>query len=224
MAAQGLFDAFNPQVRVPRNQHGLSSKTIQRGSLISFHYPKSYARRPNIIHDPYPMVIITDVWPQYIRGVNLHYITFPFIKNLLQSYGGNQGFSYYHIKPTPYVAEAFRMYVRVGIRKPRKLDTAFLLNVLGSVRSIDPSEVERVRRVIQSQIQQRLQAKADELQSYENWRASLTRGQQGSFDRKVRQVRDALQGGYQRDLVRPEPPTGPVTPPPQPPPATGDTL
>lgn len=223
----GLFDRFNPQSRIANNQYGFSSKTITRGSLISFHYPVSYAKIPNVIHDPYPMIIVTDIWPKYIRGVNLHYITFPFIKSLLQQHGGNTGFSYSHIKSNSYLAQSFRMYVRMGVRQPRKLDTDFLLDVLGTVRSLAPGEFERIKKVIQAQIQQRLQVKANELQSYEQWRASLSQGQKGSFDRKVRDIRTDLQGGYNRSLVKPDITTGtqgpkgnttlPKTPPTAPP-------
>lgn len=208
----GLFGDYNPQQRIPRNQYGISSKTITRGSLISFHYPQSYARVPNVIHDHYPMIIVTDVWPKYIRGVNLHYITFPFIKNLLQQHGGNQNFSYFNIRSNKYLARSFRMYVRMGIQRPKKLDTDFLLNVLGTARSIDPTEVDKVRNVIQAQIQQRLQVKANELQSYEDWRSNLSKNQKSSFDRKVRDIRNTLQGGYNRGIVQspenyPNPPT-----------------
>ena len=104
----GLFQDYNPIQRVASNQHGMSSKSITRGSLISFSYPQSMAVTPNVIHDPYPMVIVTDIWPNYVRGLNLHYLTFPYIKKILTQHGGNAGFSYSNIKPDKYMANAFR--------------------------------------------------------------------------------------------------------------------
>src|SRR5688572_24294071 len=175
----GLFEDFNPLQRMAANQHGVNTSTITAGSLISFHYPRSMAMIPNVIHDPYPMVIITDIWPNYVRGLNLHYLTFPYIKRILQTHGGNQNFSYLsNIKPDRYMAHAFRMYIRAGVRQPKRLDTDWLLSVLASVRSFAPGEVEKIRANIQRQIQARLQAKAKELTSYEQWRANLTQSQQ----------------------------------------------
>jgi len=206
----GLFDEFNPMPRVSSNQYGISSKTITKGSLISFRYPKSFSISDPFyqIHDTAPLIIITDIWPKYIRGVNLHYLTFPYIKRILQNYGGNQGFGYSNIKPDRYMANAFRMYVRIGIQQPKRLDTEFLLNVLGSVRSFSPDELEKIRENIRKQIQHRLQAKANELTSYEEWRSSLTRSQQVQLNKKVRDGQQIIQGGVNRGLIYPN--DGPV--------------
>lgn len=204
----GLFEDYNPITRLATNQHGVSTNKITKGSLISFHYPRSYAIRSNVIHDPYPMIIITDIWPKYIRGVNLHYLTFPYIKRILQNYGGNQSFSYSNIRPDGYMANAFRMYVRMGVLQPKRLDTEFLLNVLGSVRSFSPDELEKIRDNIRRQIQDRLQAKANELTSYEEWRTNLTRSQQVQLNRKVKEGQKTIQGGVDRNLIYPN--EGPV--------------
>jgi hypothetical protein len=198
----GLFESFNPIERIPTNQYSLSTAKITRGSLISFHYPQSFAIIPNIIHDPYPMVIITDIWPRYIRGVNLHYLTFPYVKRLLTTYGG-KNFSYFHVRPDKYVANAFRMYVRMGIRQPKRLDTEWLLSVLGSVRSFDAGELERIRMNIQQQIAQRLQVKADQLTSYEQWRSQLTESQKRQLRGKTLDAQRILTGGLERNLIYP---------------------
>jgi len=227
--ANGLFQDFNPIQRLAANQYDFSTRRITKGSLISFHYPRSFAMIPNVIHDPYPMVILTDIWPQYIRGLNLHYLTFPYIKNILSAHGGNAAFSYVHIKPDKYMAQAFRMYVRAGVRRPRRLDTQWLMEVLASVRSFAPGQLEAIRKNIEMQIQQRLQTKADELTSYEEWRAQaermtygqwvrqkrtdawwnqLTESQKRQFRGKALEGQRILTGGIERDLVRPEgPPT-----------------
>lgn len=208
----GLFEEFNPIQRLARNQYGPNLGRVGRGSLISFYYPVSWAVVPNIIHDPYPMLIITDIWPKYIRGLNLHYLTFPYIKNILQTYGG-RNVSYAAIRPDRYMAQAFRMYVRQGIRKPRLLDLPWLQAVLQEAKSFNPGEVEKIRMSIQQQIQQRLQAKADELTSYEQWRANLTESQKRQLRGKGLEAQQILTGGEQRDLTMPSPETNPQLPP-----------
>jgi hypothetical protein len=207
--ANGLFQEFNPIQRLATNQYGLAaSSRVGRGSLISFYYPKSWATYPNVIHDPYPMVILTDIWPDYIRGLNLHYLTFPYIKKILQTYGG-QNFTYTSIRPDAYMAQAFRMYVRRGVQRPKLLDMPWLQSVLQEARSFSPGEVEKIRMSIQKQIQQRLQAKANELTSYEDWRRQLTQSQQRQLRRKGLEGQNILTGGMQRNLVKPEEPMAP---------------
>lgn len=163
---------------------------------------------PNIIHDPYPMVIVTDIWPNYIRGLNLHYLTFPYIKKILGTYGGNTSFSYFHIRPDRYMAHAFRMYVRKCISQPKRLDTQWLIQVLQSVRSFAPGELEKIRQSVQQQIKQRLQAKADELTSYEKWRAQMAESQKRQLRGKVLDVNRAVTRGPEEDLITPN--LGPV--------------
>lgn len=161
---------------------------------------------PNVIHDYHPMVMITDIWPKYIRGVNLHYLDFRYVRYLLTKFGGNTSFSYDNIKfDKTYMAKSFRMYVRAGIKSPRKLDTEWLKQVLTQVRSFDPSEVEKIRASIQKQIQARLQAKAKELTSYEKWRKQLTDSQQRQLRGKVQKVTDTLMQGQRNNLVMPTP-------------------
>jgi len=155
---------------------------------------------PNVIHDPYPMLIVTDIWPKYIRGVNLHYLTFPYVQRLLTNYGG-KNFSYFHVRNDKYMANAFRMYVRMGVKQPKRLDTEWLMTVLGSVRSFGPGELEQIRTNIQKQIQQRLQTKANELTSYEQWRSELTQSQQRQLRGKSLEAKDIITGGLDRNLI-----------------------
>ena len=202
----GLFSDFDPLQSIAANQHGLSSRTITKGSLISFNYPKSFAMVPNVIHDPRPMLILTDVWPpHYIRGLNLHYLTFPYVKKILESWGGNQSFSYSNIKPDRYLASAFRMYNMKGVQRPKRLDSEWLKTVLQSVRTFDAGEIEKIRTSIQQQIQARLQVKANELTAYEQWRRGLGQVQKQQLNTRVQGVQDALTGGIQRNLINPDP-------------------
>src|ERR1039458_5812057 len=75
----------------PANQFGPSVKTVGKGSLVYFNYVFW-------IHDPYPLVLIADIYGQYIRGLNLHYLTFPYIKHVLQPGCDNKQFSYKNIR------------------------------------------------------------------------------------------------------------------------------
>ena len=59
------------------NQYGPTTKRLGKGSLIQFTY--NFAK-PS--HDRTPLVVVTDIMPAYIRGINLHYITFPTIKKI----------------------------------------------------------------------------------------------------------------------------------------------
>jgi hypothetical protein len=136
-----------PYARLPANQFGPSFQTINKGSLVTFSY---LYFKPG--HDPTPLVIITDVWRDYIRGVNLHYLTFPYILRLLQPNCDNPRFSYYNIKGDAYIVGAFRQYKRLGIRQIKKLDCAFLLKVLQTVRTLDPTQVDTIRRAVRDQI------------------------------------------------------------------------
>jgi hypothetical protein len=203
----GLFNDFDPLQTLASNQYGASGKAITKGSLISFEYPRSQAMVPNIIHDPRPMVIVTDIWaPRYLRGVNLHYLTFPYVKRILEMWGGNQGFGYFSIRGDKYIASAFRMYSLKGIAKPKRLDSEWLNKVLQSVRSFNPGEIEAIRASIQQQIQARLQIKAKELTAYEQWKKGLNPVQQRQLNTRVQGVNEALTGGVDRNLINPEPP------------------
>ncbi len=212
---QGLFEDFQPMQSLAANQYGMATKSIGKGSLISFEYLQSWAHTPNMIHDPRPMIIVTDIWaPQYIRGLNLHYLTFPYVKYILKQWSGNASFSYTAIQADKYLASAFRMYSLRGVKKPKRLDSEWLVTVLNSVRSFDAGEIERIRASIEQQIQARLQAKASELTAYDEWRKGLNRGQQLQFDTRVQGVQDALTGGLQRNLTVPQSnvPTVPMQP------------
>lgn len=163
----GLFEDFNQFTT-----QNFVTKPITAGSLISFHYPRSLASNPSMIHDPRPMVIVSDVViGKYIRGLNLHYITFPYVKKILQNFSGTTTFNYQqNIKPDKYLTQAFRKYLWNGIQQPKRLDNEWLKFVLNSVRTFSAGEVEKIRASIQQQIQSRLQAKAEELTNYEQQR------------------------------------------------------
>jgi hypothetical protein len=155
---QQANDASRPYRNVAANQYGPSVKTVAKGSLVYFNYLFW-------IHDPYPLVLIADIYGQYIRGLNLHYLTFPYIKHVLQPGCDNRQFSYKNIRNNgiayeqEYIPKAFRTYKRSGIRSLKVLDCSFILSVLASTRGIDPAEVDRMRSVVQQQIQQQMRSR-----------------------------------------------------------------
>lgn len=129
-------------------------KPVGRGSLVTFNY---VFHKPG--HDPNPVVLITDIWPNYIRGINLNYLTFPTIKKMVfpapnQTACDNPNFTYQLIKGDQYIVSAFRQYKRNGVQRLKKLDCAFIVKALGLTRSFDPNEIEAIRRSVREQIRQ----------------------------------------------------------------------
>ena len=132
---------------VGNNKPVTTNDIVTKGSLISFSYSMWK-------HDPFPLIIVSDITSGLrLRGVNIHYLTFPYIKNLLRTGTTNPSFSYGNIKADPYIVNAFRSYKWQGIRQIKKLDSAFLLTVMATVRSFDPSQVASIRQAVQQQIQ-----------------------------------------------------------------------
>lgn len=129
---------------------------INKGDLISFNYIFH-----KVGHDPSPNVIVTDTSNFYIRGLNIHYLTFPYIKKLLQDNCDNRLFSYKTIKDNSYLVSSFRQYKRTGIRNLKKLDCKYLLNLMASIRAITPSEVEAIRKTINDQLNKMSQKTID---------------------------------------------------------------
>jgi len=126
------------------------------GSLVTFNY---LYHKPG--HDAYPLVLVTDISTQYLRGMNLHYLTFPVIKNLIypapgRSVCNSPQFTYQYLKSKGYINRgqkgAFRQYKVSGISRLRKLDCAAIVNALAISRSFDPNEIEAIRKTVREQI------------------------------------------------------------------------
>lgn len=130
----------------------MTNTVVTRGSLISFFYQ---FHKPG--HDPQPLVLVTDIG-NYLRGLNLHYLTFPTIKKLLFPAQGKPVcdsplMTYQYIKNDTYITSAFRQYKRNGIQNLKKLDCGFIVNALAMSRSFDPYEIEAIRKSVREQIQ-----------------------------------------------------------------------
>jgi len=149
-----------PFLDLAANQYGPAvGRRITKGSLIWFRYT-------NYIHDPFPLVIITDIWQNHIRGFNLHYLTFFYVKKLLSLHCDNMMFSYFLIKSNPYFRvfeNSFRTYKRLGMKQVKKLDCSFLLNVLGSIMSFDPAEVEQMRVYVRERLAREAHPRAERM-------------------------------------------------------------
>lgn len=94
-----------------------------------------------------------------ISGVNLHYLTFRDIKDIISRAGG-MGFSYRSISQSKTFRGSYRSYKKDGVRQMKVLDPSYLLGVMGMVRSYDPAEVEIIRRQVQEQLRQPTNPKA----------------------------------------------------------------
>ena len=131
------------------------SPIVGRGSLITFNY---IFHKPG--HDAQPLVLVTDVnyRGSFLRGIALHYLTFPTIKKLMfpapgQSICDSPQFTYQYIKGNDYIVSAFRQYKTKGMERLKKLDCQFIVNALAISRSFDPNEIEAIRKSVREQIQ-----------------------------------------------------------------------
>lgn len=130
---------------------------IVRGSLITFQYSLWK-------NDPYPLIIASKVVPgKSISGVNLHYLTFNYIRGLLTTSCTSGAFSYASIKGDRYIVNAYRTYRWNAIRQVRVLDCEFLLKVMSMVRTFDPAEVEIIRRQVQDQLSRQVNPTANQM-------------------------------------------------------------
>lgn len=130
------------------------SLVARTGSLVSFNY--SLWR-----NDPYPLIIVIDNNPgkDKMSGVNLHYLTFRDIRDLIER-AGKMGFSYRSVANSGPFRAAFRSYKRFGIRQMKILDPSYLMGVMNMVRSFDPADAQIVRRQVRDQLQQQVNPKA----------------------------------------------------------------
>lgn len=143
---QKLFQTVNDQP---------GKSIIGKGDIVVFGYVSQ--QRNYQIHDPTPLVIVSDIFTDMIRGVNLHYLTLPYVKSLVMAHAHNPNFSFRFISGDSYIVGAFRSYKRNGISQLKMLDADFLKNLLSVVRALDPGEIEQMREQVRQQIEQQMQ-------------------------------------------------------------------
>ena len=142
-----------------------NNQVMQRGMLIAFQYRW-------MKHDPSPLLLISETCPPRctntrrqgtISGLNLHYLTFKYVKWLINSYCGKGSFGYGLYKTNRYIVNSYRSYRKDGRRQIKTVDCKSLLDILGGIRSYKPSEIEAMRKQVQTQLRARLQQNADEM-------------------------------------------------------------
>ena len=89
--------------------------------------------------------------------MNLHYLTFNDIKLVLRRDrldACNSFFIYDRIKVYEKLKGAFRKYKIDGIQNIKRLNCDLILNAMGSVRAINPEQVELIRQQVKEQMSQ----------------------------------------------------------------------
>lgn len=129
---------FRPQARV-----------VKPGDMVSFRYTGQTRRQ---IHDPQPIVLVTDFQRDLVRGVNLRYVDNNGINFLVTT--DLRNFSYQNYKQYDYITLAFRSYKRQGITDLRMLDIKFLQNLRRIIDITDVAEVEAIRSQINKLMEQ----------------------------------------------------------------------
>lgn len=159
---QQFFRPVGQDVANNPNPRTLGNFGVRKGSLVSFNYV--FWR-----NDAYPLVVVSDnaLANGKLWGVNLHYLTFPYIRRLMGISRNNPAFSYTSISGDMYMKKAFRSYKWQGIRQLKVLDPKFLMDVMSAVRSYDPAEVQIIRRQVQEQIARRVNPKASQMTNLE---------------------------------------------------------
>lgn len=116
------------------------------GVVASFHYPL-------FKHDPYPVVLVLEDQGPYLFGLNLHYLSFPAIRDLFRRLGPVP--NYQQIKNMSNITPAFRKYKKTAISQPRVQSLAETLHKMLVVRKYPEHEihgaVEDVRRQRQAE-------------------------------------------------------------------------
>ena len=136
-------------------QQAAATPYVTKGSLVMFRYTFW-------IHDPVPLVIVSDLTPgTRLRGVNLHYLTFPYIHTILMTALQSQTFSYQNIKGDAYISSSFRSYKWNGISQIKKFDSQFVLKMMTIARSFDPTQIDAIRQSVDQQLQKQYIGKAE---------------------------------------------------------------
>jgi len=140
----------NPNPRISSNNY------IKKGSLISFNY--TFWK-----NDPYPLVIVNESFvSKGIWGINLHYLTFNYIKIAIRNCK-NPMFSFKGAIKNTQLENAYRSYKWQGVRQVKVLDCDFLLDVIGTIKSYDPAEIQIIRKNVQEQINKKINPKSYEI-------------------------------------------------------------
>jgi hypothetical protein len=138
----------------------MAVNVINIGSLISFNY-KFFK------HDPNPTVILTKILPDYLVGINIHYLTYNDIKRLLNpkevNACKNKGFGYPLVKNKAYIIKGFRVYKRKGIQNLKYLDCDKMIQMMGLKKVVNPKEAREINKQVEKQINRKTNVKANQI-------------------------------------------------------------
>lgn len=136
-------------VNVSRNQYGVTTRKLGHGTILTFSYT-------NYKHDPNPLIIVTEIKGDYIRGLNMHYFLYSDIRTLLSPKGmnaaNNLSFGYGTIKNNHVFVSAYREYKRMGIKNAKILNLDYVLSLLNMAREFAPGEAEAMRQEVSQQL------------------------------------------------------------------------
>lgn len=142
---------------IVKNLASLYGSPATRARVVAFQY--RYYK-----HDPYPVILTTGLTLDgRIGGLNLHYLTFPVFRALLNQWAGNPGFGYLIVKSLPQIKFAFRTYDLSGVQMAKEIDWRAAMTALSVVRNYSPQEVQAIRNAIDQQILSRRPELLDEL-------------------------------------------------------------
>lgn len=149
---QGLLNNLFNNLQSPVRQMGWY---VRKGAVITFSY---MGQTKNPINDPYPMVLVSDIFKDMIRGVNLHYMNTFYIQRVITdpNMAGNRSFSFANISGDNYIINAFRSYKRIGISNIRMLDLQYLKGLLTISKALKPGELELVRSQVKDIMDQQM--------------------------------------------------------------------
>ncbi len=117
------------------------------GLVLSFYY--QYFK-----HDPYPVVLTTmsQLSQGKVFGLNLHYLTFPIYRALLNQWAGNIAFNYYIIKQQPIIRQSFRSYKIEAIKNIKRINWQAIIQALSIIRNYSPQEMLDIQNMVDAQV------------------------------------------------------------------------
>jgi len=126
-----------------------SRLNLGSGSVVSMFY--QFAK-----HDPYPTVLVCGITPDnLLQGFNLHYMTFPVYRALLNRWAGNPMFNYYLMKNEGLIKQSFRSYKFTGIKRMKRVNWRAIVTFLSIIRNYSPQEIQLIKDAVDAQVASR---------------------------------------------------------------------
>ena len=137
-----VFNALNNISNLVEPVNSMNNSPTVNGQVLSFFYS-------HFDHDPYPIIISTGPMTYgRIGGLNLHYLTFPIFRALLNNWAGNPAFNYFIIKNQLIIKNAFRSYKITGIKNVKKIHYKAILEAMSIQRNFSPQEMLAIQQAV----------------------------------------------------------------------------